>query len=297
VTELKNLAAKYPKLTKLTPSIGKSIEGRDIPAIIVSSLGFTNETIQRIYFEGGQHAREWIAPTTVMYVLEKLLTGYGNDAIVTEIIDTIEIVIVPLVNPDGYEYAHTTSRLWRKNRRSNTGGSFGVDLNRNWDDHWCQTGASKVPSSDTYCGTGPFSEPETKAVSNYMESLDQYGNILAAIDFHAYGQLLLRPYGWTLANSPDNAVHKIIGDSMAIEIKKKSGLVYSSSKAAELYITTGSADDWAYQIGVWASYTIELRDTGRYGFVLPVSQIVPTGDEIWQAMKYFIIAVMDTHPE
>jgi len=297
VTELKTLASQYPSLTKFNPSIGKSVQGRDIPAITISASGFANQTIKRIFWQGGQHAREWIGPATVMYQIVQLLKGYGNDPLVTSFLQNMEFVVVPISNPDGYEYAHTTQRLWRKNRKANSGGSFGVDLNRNWNDHWCQNGASKVPTSDTYCGTGPFSEPETLVISQFINQNNQQDNILAAIDFHSYSQLILRPYGWTSANSPDNAELKIIGDGVSFEIQAKSGKKYVSQKSIELYVTTGSAGDWYYGPGgIWASYTIELRDTGTYGFLLPPAQIVPTGDEIWESMRYFCSIVLDTNP-
>jgi len=297
VAELKSLAAKYPTLTRFTASIGKSIESRDIPAIRVSATGFNNSTVKRIFFQGGQHAREWIGPATVMYQTVKLLENYGKDATVTSLLDNLEFVIVPLSNPDGYEFAFTGDRLWRKNRRRNTGGSFGVDLNRNWNDHWGGGGSSSTPTSDTYRGTSAFSEPESLAISNYISSFNLQNNILGAIDFHSYSQLVLRPYGWTSANSPDERALKIIGDGVSYEIARNSGKQYTSQKSIDLYITTGTASDWYYGAeGIWAAYTIELRDTGQYGFVLPPAQIVPTGEEIWASMKYFTKIVLDTHP-
>jgi murein tripeptide amidase MpaA len=296
VTELQNIAAKYPTLTRFTASIGKTVEGRDIPAISVSAAGFNNASIQRIFFAGGQHAREWIGPATVLYQLVQLLENYGKDTLVTSFLQNLEFVIVPLSNPDGYEYAFTNERLWRKNRRKNTGGSYGVDLNRNWNDHWGGSGSSSSPTSDTYRGTAPFSEPESLAIANYISSKNQQGNILGAIDFHSYSQLILRPYGWTTANSPDNAALKIIGDGVSYEIQKQSGKAYTSQRSIDLYITTGTASDWYYSAGIWAAYTIELRDTGQYGFVLPPAQIIPTGQEIWASLRYFIKTVYDTYP-
>jgi len=296
VNELKSLNAKYPALTKFYPSIGKSLDGRDIPAIAISALGFNNLTVQRIYFQGGQHSREWIGPATVMYQIFQLLENYGSDPLVTEFLNTLEFVIVPLVNPDGYEYSWTNDRLWRKNTRRNKDGSMGVDLNRNWNDHWGGSGSSGTPGSETYRGTAAFSEPETTVVSRFTESVDTFGNIMAAIDFHSYSQLILRPYGWTTANCPDNTALKIIGDGVSYEISRKSGKNYVSQRSIDLYITTGTASDWHYASGMWGAYTIELRDTGQYGFILPPAQIVPTGEEIWASMKYFIKIVRDTYP-
>jgi len=296
VAEMMALASQYPSLSQFTPSIGKSIEGRDIPAISITAMDPTNVSIPRIFFQGGQHAREWIGPATVMYLVVQLLENYGKDVVVTRLLSNVQFVIVPLSNPDGYEYAHTNERLWRKNRRKNTGGSYGVDLNRNWNDHWGGAGSSGIPTSDTYRGTSAFSEPESLSVSNYISKNNMEDNILGAIDFHSYSQLVLRPYGWTTANSPDNTALKIIGDGVSYEIQRQSGYRYTSQRSIDLYITTGSASDWYYMEGIWAAYTIELRDTGQYGFLLPPAQIIPTGNEIWASIKYFSNTVLDTHP-
>jgi len=184
-----NLTSTYPQLCKLVPSIGSSIEGRAIPAIEITGGKAPTKTI---LISGGQHAREWVSPATVLYILDQLLSFYGTDTATTTLVDNFSIYIVPLVNPDGYTFTHTNNRLWRKNRRLNSGGSYGVDLNRNWNEHWCEYGASRTQSSDTYCGTAAFSEPETKALSSYITQHTPAG---AYIDFHSYGQLVLRPYG------------------------------------------------------------------------------------------------------
>lgn len=290
----KQRAAQYPSLVvKSGVVVGKSIEGRDILAFHLRGKA---TGARKLFWEGGIHAREWISPPTVAYQFDKLLSLYGSDADATYLLDTFEIIIVPVVNPDGYEYSHTRDRLWRKNRRVNSGSACaGVDLNRNWDAQWAQGGSSNSPCSDTYHGTAAFSEPETKAVSNYFL---QQGNIQAAIDFHAYSQLILRPYGHTRADAPDETNMRTAGSQMASAIKAQSGLTYTNQKSIELYVTTGTANDWFYtgtRNYSWG-YTIELRDTGRYGFLLPADQIVPQGEEIWAAMKVFGKYVAQNHP-
>jgi len=214
---------------------------------------------------------------------------YATNPTVKSILDKVQFYIIPIVNPDGYLYTWNTSpssaRLWRKNRRQNQGGSYGVDLNRNWDDHWGGEGSSGTPTSETYRGTAPFSEPETKVTSAFILA---NGPFAGYIDFHAYGQLILRPYGWTRTLPPDAPVQKAVGDHMSAVIQQVHGVYYTSEPANQLYITSGSSDDWCYGVAkVLLSYTIELRDTGRYGFQLPASQILPTGQESWAAVQYF----------
>jgi len=285
VAETKRLAQEYSTITKFNPSIGKSIQGRDLVSVVIHG-GPSPDTAPKVLFTGGQHAREWISPATVMYIMTQLLTRYGTDTQVTNLLNRVAVAIVPVVNPDGYQFSWTNNRMWRKNRRANTGGSFGVDLNRNWDTHWCGTGSSRNPASDTYCGTAPFSEPETKSVSEWAKSL---GRVLGYIDWHSYGQLILRPFGWTSTPPPNNNALVTLGARMRSAIQSVHGKLYSNEGSWELYFTTGSSDDWCYEkMNVTLSYTIELRDTGRYGFVLPRAEIIPTGQEAFQAALTFI---------
>jgi len=229
-----------------------------------------------------------------MYIYYQLVTLFGVDPDVTAILDKVGFVIVPVVNPDGYDYAWTTNRMWRKNRKANAGGTFGVDLNRNWDDHWGGQGSSRVPSSDTYCGTGPFSEPETTAASNFMKGLQ---NIKAAVDIHSYSQLLLRPYGWTTQLAPNDRALYDLGAQMQSIIRATHGMAYANDASWQLYFTTGTAQDWYYsKANVTIAYTFELRDTGRYGFILPANQIIPTGEEIWAALLHLSKFVYNALP-
>jgi len=285
---LRNITEYAKNISEFIPSIGVSIENRAIPAVLINAGGTAKK---QILFTGGQHAREWVAPATVLYILEKLLTLYPTDPEVKRILDNVNFAIVPLANPDGYSYSWTSTRLWRKNRRHNSDGTYGVDLNRNWDDHWCERGASRTPSSDTYCGTAPNSEPEVKVLSDWILSR---GFFQAYIDFHSYSQLVLRPFGWTNELPPDNAVLKTVGDGMSSAIYSIHQKSYTSEPAYTLYYTTGSSDDWAYDHkAALLVYTIELRDTGTYGFTLPANQIIPTGDELWNAVKYLANFVID----
>jgi len=292
---LDELQAAYPSLVKEVRSIGNSIQGRPIPAIIISAPVPGTRPI--VWVTACQHAREWISASTILYILTELLAGYRTDEQITILLNTYDLVVLPLVNVDGYSYTWTNNRMWRKNRRQNTGGSYGVDLNRNWDQRvdspyeWCETGASRSPSSETYCGTAPFSEPETKAASDFFKSFGGE-NIWGTIDFHSYGQLIMRPYGDSSANPPNEAALKACGDGIRDIIRASPGGVqYTSQKGIDLYVTTGGVRDWNYQeisSSSKFSFTIELRDTGNYGFVLPPSQIIPTGSENLAGFLHFL---------
>jgi len=281
------LCIQYSNKCQWIASIGKSVQGRDI---FLLRLGVTPVTKTKpvIYFQGGQHAREWISPITVMYVVEQLLSS--TDPTIASFLNEVIIDVVIHLNPDGYFYTwqNSNNRLWRKNRKLVAANIYGVDLNRNWADHWGGEGSSGTPSSDTYRGTGPFSEPETKAVLDWISFTQKTLVIIGGIDFHSYSQLILRPYGWTYENSPDEAALNAMGAGMATAIKESFGKVYVNQKAIGLYPASGTAEDWFYSAGIRFSYTIELRDTGLYGFLLPADQILPTAQEIWNSMIFYI---------
>uniref|UniRef100_A0A1X7V284 Peptidase M14 domain-containing protein n=1 Tax=Amphimedon queenslandica TaxID=400682 RepID=A0A1X7V284_AMPQE len=153
-------------------------------------------------------------------------------------------------------------------------------------------GSSDNPCSETYHGEGPASEPETQNTQNYFKD---NAPIIGAIDWHSYGQLLLRPYGWTNEDAPDEEQMKRINDEMSDIIYNVLEKRYISQKSIGLYPTTGSADDWFYgeeateaNKGYRApGITVELRDTGEYGFLLPPDQIIPTGEEVVPAVLHF----------
>jgi len=269
-------------------TIGTSHQGR--PIRMVTFKLNTNANKASIFISGSMHAREWISAPTVQWIMEQLLDGYSNnDPDAMFLLQGLDFYFVPVINPDGLEYTKTNNRLWRKNRRQNSATVFGVDLNRNFDIEWGKGGSSTNPSSDTYMGPSVASEPETQAI---QAAFDALSNPVGAIDYHSYSQLILRAWGYTTSNSPGEVINRQVGDAMRQAILANSGRSYTNQKSVQLYITTGSAGDYYYDRGYKKSadmlaYTFELRDTGQYGFVLPPSQIIPTGQENWDAFKIF----------
>eukprot|EP00118_Oscarella_pearsei_P024469 m.306135 g.306135 ORF g.306135 m.306135 type:complete len:430 (+) comp40995_c0_seq1:1471-2760(+) len=286
----------YPNLVRMVIA-GASYEERPMPAVHITA-GSSEEKL-KIYFQCQIHAREWISGAVCMFIVDYLLENYGQDERVTDILDRLDIIVIPFVNPDGYSYTWDGDRLWRKNRQINSGSNCrGVDLNRNYADHWNEGGSSSNPCSETYHGPSSASEPETQVTSNYfMET----GEIIGAIDWHSYSQLILRPYGWTSADSPDEPWLRALGDGMRAVALEVHGRSYTSQKSIGLYPTSGTASDWFYGEQATnsnrgyraAGYTIELRDTGQYGFLLPADQIIPNGEEMVAAALYFCQACLD----
>jgi hypothetical protein len=290
--DFKNLAAIDAKLDEFasqrpdlvsTFTIGNSLEGRPIRGVRISSAP---SGAPAILFNGCQHAREWISPMTVMYIANQLVDGASTDAELATFLSTFEVYVIPVVNPDGYQYSWDAVRLWRKNRRDNGDGTFGVDLNRNWEFAWGGAGSSASTSSETYRGPAPFSEPETQALRDFYLSKP---NILASIDFHSFSQLVLSPWGWTVEESPDGPLFDALGANIAETIFANGGQTYVAGPIGPtLYLASGNVVDWAYGARDALAYTIELRDTGKFGFVLPPDQIVPTGVETFAAMRTFL---------
>lgn len=199
------LQKEFPSLCRIVPSIGQTWEGRDIPVLVVtgSRNGTSGPEKWAFYMQATLHAREWITVGALMYFLEYLLRSYATDPTVKKILDTVELHLTPVANPDGYVYSWHGDRLWRKNRRPPSSGTqyYGVDLNRNFDALW-GTASYSSPNSSFYHGPSVESEPETQAIVRYFIRLS---NRLAALDIHSYSQTIVRPWGIYVPPHPDEA--------------------------------------------------------------------------------------------
>ncbi|MBL9032655.1 MAG: hypothetical protein JNM80_13245 [Phycisphaerae bacterium] len=276
------LAALRPDLATRI-SLGNSLEGRPIFGLRITSpsLGLGRGCKPLLLLNSCQHAREWISPMVNMFAADALLRRYDTDPAIKDFVDNVETIIVPVANPDGYVFTWTTNRYWRKNRRPNAGGSFGVDLNRNWGYQWGGVGASATPSSDTYRGTGPFSEPETQRLRDFALSKP---NLRAHTDLHSYGRLILWPWGFTPTPSPDHAAYVSLGGTMDQRIEAVHATPYTPGIwYSTLYPSSGTAIDWTYAERGAFAFTIELRGSD---FVLPPAEIVPNSEEILQGLIY-----------
>ncbi|CAL8102669.1 unnamed protein product [Orchesella dallaii] len=255
-------------------SIGTSTEGREIGLVKISDGTGGNKPA--IWMDGGIHAREWISPATVTYIMHKLITDINY----RDLVQNFDWYIVPIINVDGYEYTHTRDRLWRKTRRPNQGTHcVGTDPNRNWGFKWGGPGSSGNPCEQTYRGPKPFSEPETSAVANAV--LARRNQIKMYLTFHSYSQLWLLPWSYTRQRPSDYSELQRLGLIGARALASTYGTRYRVGSAPEiLYEAAGGSDDWAKgAAGIKYSYTLELRDTGTYGFALPARQITATGEE------------------
>ncbi len=280
VSEMKQLAKDHPSYVKLLKLPHKSLEGRSIHGLEIGADVRRNDGRPVYYIDGIHHAREWPAAEYPMIFAHALLE-HRNNPEVQRLLRGIRIIIVPIVNVDGFDYsresvlsahqaiADRTSATgspngfegyWRKNRRSFTGvtlphvhknpDAYGVDPNRNYGFKWGDNvgGSSSSQTSTTYRGEAPFSEPETKNVRHLLST----NNVVSVITNHTYGRLVLRPWGDTLEDAPDERLLAALGAQMAEQMGG-----YQNLKSIELYATTGTTEDWAYGALGALSYTFE----------------------------------------
>jgi hypothetical protein len=285
-------------------SLGFSHEGREIRGVVINAGGGDKPAV---LFNGTQHAREWISPPTTMYIADTLADNYGSDPTITALLDRVEVIVIPVVNPDGYEYTYSPSgdRFWRKNRRDNGGSCDGVDLNRNWGSDWNGgQSTSNDPCSDVYVGPASMSEPEVQALANFCTN---HGDIKAQVDFHAYSQLILEPRGYTTAPPPDWDELHALGGLMSDAIASVHGEYYVNDNPCNiLYCASGTLIDWPYDTYGSKAYCIELRPSsgGTGGFDPPPSEIVPCAQENFEAALVLMqdvaipmsISLPDGHP-
>jgi carboxypeptidase T len=296
--ELIAMENQHPELAKLE-IIGRSHELRNIYALKISDNPQNDENEAEVLLLGCHHAREWISVEVPLYLARYLLDHYQSDPDIRDLIDSSEIWIVPLVNPDGLEYSIYFYRYWRKNRRDNGNGSYGVDLNRNYGFKWGadSLGSSGNPDSLVYRGPGPFSEPESQAVRDLAASR----NFQALISYHNFTQVILFPWGYTKGRAPDYSLLVSLAEEMSRLMETVNGRFYDYGQASlQSYLINGSTTDWAYGLFGIPSFTVELppEDYLNGGFFNPEPDILPICRENIPAALYLIRwAVSQYHGE
>ncbi len=259
---LTDLGTRHADVARVV-SIGKSLEGRDIWAIHINSSAQDRERGESsrpgAIFMGNHHAREHLSAEVPLMLAQYLLANREQPAI-RAAIENRDIWIIPMVNPDGAEWDISSSRykMWRKNRRNNGDGTYGVDLNRNYGFKWGTGGSSKDPSSDVFMGPAPFSEPETQVIKSFVSS---HLNAKVLLSFHTFSELVLYPWGNSndpIANSRDHSVFEKMARTMA------GWNGYTPEQSSDLYIASGDTTDWAYgEHGIFA-FTFELSPSSMW---------------------------------
>lgn len=255
-------------------TLGSTVQGTTILGVRISTNLPTANTKPGIFFVGGHHAREHLSVEMPLRFMQNFLKDYraGNPRIV-RMVEGREIHIVPALNPDGLDYDIEGGRYksWRKNRRQNSNNTFGVDLNRNYGFKWGTGGSSSNPSSDTFKGPTPFSEPETTGIKNYLEARK---NISIVLSFHTFSELILFPWGHknaSIENDQDRRVHEVMAQTMSGWNR------YTPQRSSDLYIASGDLTDWSYGALKMISFTFELdpADMWSGGGFYPGAGVIP----------------------
>ena len=260
--ELNHLAQEHADIVKIH-NIGTTVEKRNIWAIHINTSQDELEKGQSnkpgIIYVGNHHAREHLSmEIPLMYA--QYLMSHRRDPRISSLLDSRDIWIVPMLNPDGVEFDIATAnyKMWRKNRRKNANGTYGVDLNRNYGFGWGTGGSSKDPSSDVYMGTSAFSEPETQAFRDFVNA---HANTKVLLSFHTFSELILYPWGGKhdpVPNNEDRLTFETLAKTMA------QWNHYTPEQASDLYIASGDTTDWAYGTHGIFAFTFELSPKSMY---------------------------------
>ncbi|XP_013097812.2 zinc carboxypeptidase [Stomoxys calcitrans] len=281
---LDSLVKKYPNVVTML-DMGTSTKGVPIKGIKISH----NTANKAVFIEAGIHAREWIAPAAANYIINQLLTSTEEN--VVNLAKNFNWIIFPSINPDGYKYTFEHNRMWRKNRQL-FGINYGVDLNRNYPDHWNSTGSSSDARRFDFAGPSAASEVETQRVVKFIEDNVAKEQIKAYLALHSYSQMIMFPFGYTKDRVANYGDLKELGQKATEAIKSLTGKEYVSGSIIEtIYPSSGGSMDWAYEEHkIPIAYTFELRGPpdSQDMFILPAEEILPTSQEAFAAIKTIV---------
>lgn len=260
--EIDRVASAFPSIARRLEYDHPTEEGRVIGLLEISDNVEVDEPEPRILFVSQHHAREVMTPEVMIDMMDYLTENYGIDPEVTEWVDNYQIYIIPVHNPDGVHHVFNVDSNWRKNRRDNGDGSFGVDPNRNYPYLWGPDGcggSSGSTSSDTYRGPSAASEPETQGITELAHSIDPS----ISLTYHTYGELVLHPFGCSpnKPDDPDLRAHRDLGSMLAASIENDSGSGwYEMGTPYELlYDVDGDSDGWLHAVAGTVGFTIEMN--------------------------------------
>jgi carboxypeptidase T len=244
--QLDSMHLLYPSLITARESVGVSVEGRTMWAVKISDNPGVNESGEpEVLYTALHHAREPEGMMSVLYYMWWLLQNYGSNPIAAYLVNARQMWFIPVMNVDGYVYNQTTNPggggMWRKNRRNN-GGSFGVDLNRNYGPVYMWNapngGSSTSPLADTYRGPSAFSEPENRAIDAFIRA----HNFKTAFNYHTYSNLLIYPWGYLSQESRDSLLFR----DWAYEMTAVNKYIMGTDLQTVNYSTRGNSDDYMY---------------------------------------------------
>lgn len=264
VLDMQVLATTYPDKVRMFEYPLLSLEGRKVYGMEIAANVHEPDGRPTVAMDGVHHSREWPSAELPLMFAYDLLETYGSDERTTAILDRARVVITPVMNPDGFERSRSAPTdtdpasmlaYWRKNERSYSDllyaygnlDAHGTDPNRNYPFYWGGEGGNSDPQSQTYAGSEPYAEPESRNIATMMKARQ----VTSYLTHHTYGRLVMRPWGYTTAPSPDNDFQRDLGAQMTAVNK------YQNIIGLQLYPTAGTSRDWAYDALRTIVYTFE----------------------------------------
>jgi carboxypeptidase T len=282
VNKLDSMRLEYPGLISEKFSIGNTVENRQMWTVRVSNNPNATTGRPEVWFHSMIHAREPMSMEQNIFFIYWLLENYNTDPVANYIMSNRELYFTPVFNPDGYEYNRSTNPngggFWRKNRKLNSGTTYGVDLNRNYGTYefWnsSNNGSSTSPTSDTYRGTSPFSEIETQNAMNFVNSR----NFKGVLSYHTYGNYLIRPWGFVDAACPDEHIFQNFSQDMVIN----NHFTLGRSNQTVNYGVRGVTDDWYY------------NDSGHASAIAMTPEVGTSTDGFWPLQSRIVLLAAST---
>lgn len=270
----------YPNLVSTKINLGSSQEGRTIWGVKISDNPNVNESATEppLYFDGLHHAREPMSMEVMLYYMYWLCENYTTNTEAAYLINNREIFFIPVANPDGYVFNQTTNPngggSWRKNRRNNGGGAYGVDENRNYSYGWgYNNGSSNDPNSDTYRGPSAFSEPETQAIRDFL----LLKHPVVALSMHSNAGSTLNPYSYC-----DTAIRYDLYADYSSEFAPTNQYPYGTVMEMLAYYSSGTTRDYMHSIGTYG-WTVEISGSDFWPLS---SEIIPLNNLNLPMLKY-----------
>jgi hypothetical protein len=277
IEELDNMHTLFPELISQKNLIGTSIEGRSIYAVKISDNPGDDESAdeKQALYTSIHHSQEPASLQQLIFFMYYLLENYETDSEIKFLVENLELYFVPVINPDGYVYNQSENPdgggTWRKNRRPSLLFT-GVDLNRNYDYAfgYNEIGSSSIGAHPWYRGTEAFSEPESLAMKNLIESQ----NFLIDLNWHSYGNYLIYPWNYESLLTQDSLLFEEYSRYITLESQYR----YGTCDQTYGYNSNGDADDWGYgeieTKNKIISLTAEIGSSDD-GFWPQVSDIIP----------------------
>lgn len=265
-------------------TVGQTHEGRNITGIRISR-GSGNRAF---VLQAGEIGADWLSPTVLTYFANQLI--FGNDVEIRAAAQDFVWYIFPLTNPDGFQFSQDSVRLWVKNRRPTSTTTIGVDLSKNWNSQWGVSGGSHTPSANNFIGLGPFSELETRYLSDYIDAISKNHTLAGFLSFRSFGQRLLIPFAFSTGPLFNYNEMVTIGRRAMGSLSVRYETYYRVGTSRNVHDgATGSVVDWVkYRYIPPVAATYLLRDTGSWGYALPVNQITPTCQETFDSLLAII---------